>query len=664
VKSPALLALLLASACAVSTFAAPQVHVTQHHNHASRDGVFIDPAFTPFNAANMKRDTAFNGTIVGNVYAQPLYVEGGLDNRAKVIVVTQSNNVYALDAITGAVIWHRNVGNPITSGLPCGNINPIGITSTPVIDVPSRAVFLDAEVAGNGHQVFSLNVDTGAINPGFPITMNVAIAGFDSSVQSQRSALGLVNGTLYIPYGGRFGDCGSYRGRLVGIPLDGSQIGSWATGSTRAGVWAVNGVASDGTNLYVATGNGSGSVWNGNEAVIRLQPGPVFSNSAADFWAPLNWAALDSSDADLGGSGPVIFNLPGATPSALALQTGKDRNAYLVNRDNMGGVTTPVAQAVVSSGTIINAPVVYRTATSTYFAIRALSGTLSAFKINAASPPTITTGWTVSSPGRTSPFVTMTSGTNNAIVWAFGTGTGARLFGYNGDSGAVIFNGGGATDTISGARNFNTGIAARGRIYVAGDNKVHAFSVPRVPIVSAVSRKTHGSAGVFDVNLLAGNGVESRLGQGTGQGEHQLVLTFGGDVAVNGTPQAQVVSGTGTVSSVAVSGNTATIDLAGVANAQRVTVTLFGVTDGVNTADMPVTFTVLAGDTNDSESVNSGDAIQTRGRSGEESNATNFRSDVNADGIINSGDTLAVRARSGTSLLTATEPASAGSAKE
>jgi hypothetical protein len=105
------------------------------------------------------------------------------------------------------------------------------------------------------------------------------------------------------------------------------------------------------------------------------------------------------------------------------------------------------------------------------------------------------------------------------------------------------------------------------------------------------------------------------------------------------------------------------VNLTGVTNAQRLTVTLFGVTDGVNTADMPLTFSVLAGDTNDSEAVNSGDVIQTRSRSGEETGASNFRNDVNADGIINSGDTLAIRNRSGTAL-TSGEPALESAATE
>jgi hypothetical protein len=97
-----------------------QVNVTQEHNNLSRDGLYIDRAFTPANAANLTRDLNFNGTISGNVYAQPLYIEGG-PNGATVIAVTESNNVYALDANDGSIIWQRNLGPAVTSGLPCGN---------------------------------------------------------------------------------------------------------------------------------------------------------------------------------------------------------------------------------------------------------------------------------------------------------------------------------------------------------------------------------------------------------------------------------------------------------------------------------------------------------------------------------------------------------------
>src|ERR1044072_4283663 len=119
-----------------------QVNVTQQHNHLSRDGLYVDAAFTPANAAGLRRDLSFNGTISGNVYAQPLYIEGG-PHGAMVIEVTESNNVYALDADNGNIIWQRTPGPTVTSRLPCDNINPLRITGTPVVDLASRSLFLD-----------------------------------------------------------------------------------------------------------------------------------------------------------------------------------------------------------------------------------------------------------------------------------------------------------------------------------------------------------------------------------------------------------------------------------------------------------------------------------------------------------------------------------------
>ena len=197
------------------TTATAATNVTQHHNHDSRDGLYVDPAFTSAAANNLTRDTSFVGTISGNVYAQPLYIENGPGGVAMVIAVTESNNVYALNAATGSIIWQRNVGTAVSSGLPCGNINPVGITGTPVVDLTSRSLFLDAETAPGGtfkHLIFSLNVDTGATNSGWPVDVNAKVPGFDSSVQGERAALAIVGNILYVPYGRRAGDCGNYRG--------------------------------------------------------------------------------------------------------------------------------------------------------------------------------------------------------------------------------------------------------------------------------------------------------------------------------------------------------------------------------------------------------------------------------------------------------------------
>lgn len=621
------------------------VNVTQHHNNPSRDGLFIDPAFTPSAASNLSRDTNFNGTIVGNVYAQPLYVEGGPDNRAKVIAVTESNNVYALDAVTGAIIWQRNVGTPSGS---MGLISPVGITGTPVIDLASRALFLVAVISGPNNMVYSLNVDTGAINPGFPIDVNASFPDFSSSLEMQRGALTILGNMLYVPYGG-YADIGSYHGRVLGFSLDASQLGSWATSSLKSGIWSPGGIASDGTNLYVATGNAPGGTtpWGGSEAIVRLQPGPVFSGATTDYWAPTNWQSLDSGDVDLGGSNPIIVDVPGATPSALVVAIGKDRNGYIINRTNLGGVSAPVTQAVVSSGQVINSPATYRTSQGTYVALRPPNGTLTTFKITPGNPPTITTGWTVTSTGRTSPFVTSTDGTNNAIVWAYGHGTNQRLFGYNGDTGATIFAGGGASDTISGARTFTTGIAARGRIYVAGDNKVYAFKVPftAFQLSSVVSRKTHGAAGDFDIAMP---GVECR--SGGMNNDYTLVITFSNNLA---SGDASVTSGTGTISGTPViSGNTMVVNLTGVANAQTLGVTLNGLTDQFlqTLPNTVVNLGVLTGDVNGNSVVNASDVSAAKAQIGVPVSNANFRSDVNTNGAVNASDVSVVKSHSGEGL--------------
>ena len=466
-----------------------QVNITQEHNHLSRDGLFVAPAFTRSAAPNVRRDVNFNGTISGNVYAQPLYVERGPGNRAKVIVVTESNNVYALDAITGTVIWQRNVGAPVISGLPCGNISPLGITGTPVVHLGSRSLFFDAMINGpiKRHFIFSLNVDTGATRAGWPVNVNATARyngmTFTSSIQNQRAALGLVNGVVYVPYSGHRGDCGTYHGWVVGVPINNpSSVRAWATTAIGGGIWGHGGVASDGTNMFVVTGNtfNTGGNWGGGEAVIRLRAGPVFSGSPTDYWAPTNWLQLDSGDIDLGGCGAVLINVPGATPSQLVLALGVDGKAYLLNRNNLGGITTPVASAHVANSVRGQSAATYRTSQGTYFVFRNGTSAVSAYKITATNPPRIVPAWNVSQAGQGSPWITTTNGTNNAIVWVVGSETGGdqRLHGYDGDTGAVAYAGGGPNELMTNTRKWNTGIVARGRIYFAASNKVYAFAVP------------------------------------------------------------------------------------------------------------------------------------------------------------------------------------------
>ena len=121
----------------------------------------------------------------------------------------------------------------------------------------------------------------------------------------------------------------------------------------------------------------------------------------------------------------------------------------------------------------------YRTNQATYVVFRASSSSLSAFRITATNPPTIVPAWIVSRNGCGTPFVTSIDGTNNMIVWVVGASGDQRLHGYDGDTGAVIFAGGGANELMAGTHSYSTtGIVARGRIYVGADNKVYAFFPP------------------------------------------------------------------------------------------------------------------------------------------------------------------------------------------
>jgi hypothetical protein len=179
-------------------------------------------------------------------------------------------------------------------------------------------------------------------------------------------------------------------------------------------------------------------------------------------------------------------------------------------------------------------------------------------------------------------------------------------------------------------------------------NPTFQTCIPMVIPISAVSRKTHGAAGTFDVNLpLSGNpGVECRTG--ATPGNHQVVITFAN--ALSGVGGVSVASGTATVSNFSVSGAVVTVNLTGVTNAQRLVLDLTNVNDGTNIGDAFVPMNVLAGDINANGLVNSTDITQTQAQSGQAVTSANFRTDINANGFINSTDVSIVQSKSGTGL--------------
>ncbi len=166
---------------------------------------------------------------------------------------------------------------------------------------------------------------------------------------------------------------------------------------------------------------------------------------------------------------------------------------------------------------------------------------------------------------------------------------------------------------------------------------------------SAVSRKTHGAAGTFDIDLplVGSTGIECR---NDGSNNHQIVFrllapaTFTGAIATPGN------GGTASVASTSTSGNDVIVNLTNVSDRQTLMVTLQNVTINGGTANVSVPVGILAGDAIGNGSVNSSDVGQAKSLSGQNTNGANFRNDVTVNGTINSSDVGLIKSKSGNTL--------------
>jgi hypothetical protein len=477
--------------------------VLQYHKDARRSGNYADAAFTRAAAAMLKKDTTFTAMVTGAMYAQPLYFEGGPGGTDLLITATEQNEVTAFSATDAKVVWRKTLAAPATSGMACpGNITPLGVTGTPVIDAASRTLFVAAMTTGPKQQIFALSLDDGSPRMGWPVDVSGIKAGslaFVSADHNQRGALIIVNNTVFVPYGGFFGDCGAYHGWVVGVPIaNPSAPVAFATKAHAGGIWAPGGLASDGTSVFAATGNtmsdggglfSSPSTWGHGDAILRLGTDlkTIAESQTKDFFAAQNWASLDAGDLDLGGSGPILFTVPGATPSSLAMALGKGGGAYLISVDNLGGMGSGLQMKMVAggstSGGMIQAAAAYTTATGTFVAFRAVqsiqgcgsgTGYLGALKIEKTSPPTMSVAWCAGGSSTGSPIVTTTDGMAESVVWLV---AGGKVLGFNGENGMPVYTGGGAGDATGAVSKFQTPMVAKGRLYVAASNQLVAYTL-------------------------------------------------------------------------------------------------------------------------------------------------------------------------------------------
>ncbi|MFG2820164.1 PQQ-binding-like beta-propeller repeat protein [Kitasatospora sp. NPDC048365] len=296
---------------------------TQYHRDALRTGTVPD---LPAAGAPVRTWAA---RLDGAVYGQPLLVGG------RVLAATENNTVYALDPSGGTVLWSRNLGAPAReSELPCGNIDPLGITSTPVYDPATGLLFVLAELAGGRHQLTGLDAATGEV----VVRRDAEPPVGDRLAHQQRAALALWEGRVVIAYGGLYGDCGDYRGTVLSVPATGAgEIRAYTVPTGReGGIWATGGPVVDGGRLLVSVGNGesTGGGYDGSDSVLSLTP----ELTRADFFAPATWAEDNAADLDLGSLAPVRVG-----PYVLAV--GKRGTAYLLDAANLGGIGGEKARA-------------------------------------------------------------------------------------------------------------------------------------------------------------------------------------------------------------------------------------------------------------------------------------------------------------------------------
>jgi outer membrane protein assembly factor BamB len=446
---------------------------TYHHDNAHSG---YDPSAPAIGSVNPTPGWT-EKTLDGEVYAEPLIYNG------LVYAVTLNNTVYALDQASGAIMWSNHIGAPVSSGWQCGNVSPMGILGTPVIDVTGGRIYVAALLNSDHlYHVFGLNLANGAIVLGTAIPISIG-TGFDWTIQQERGALALANGFVYVPFGGRLGDCGSYHGWVVGVPTSGStSLNVYETPGAGSGIWAAGGVAVDDTtgNVFVATGNGvaSGcSTVNQNDAVVRLSP----TLTMTDYFMPQDWQAnWCLNDQDLGSASPTLIS------SSLMFASGKWGTGFLLNPSSLGGVDgqlfptpkpTTYAEADVCFGNHSDATFGGFAYAAPFVYVECEGRGLVALNVNTSTPSfgicSTTCGapdWSAGSPNTFGPPIVA-----GGAVWVANNGGG--LYAFDAASGVQLYHSAGFS-----VNRFVTPAEAGGQVFVPSLTVIKSFSfVPPPP---------------------------------------------------------------------------------------------------------------------------------------------------------------------------------------
>ena len=509
--------------------------VTTYHNDALRSGQNLtESVLTTANVNPSSFGLLRKLAVDGKVDAQPLVlaqwsIGGALHD--VVFVATEHDSVYAFDADTGATLWQESMlaaGESPSDAHGCYQVTPeIGITATPVIDRAAGTIYLVAMSKDSGGHYFqrlhALNLATGAERPGSPVTIaaSVTATGAPAAVNGQivfnpgsykeRSALLLNRGTIYTSWASHC-DEANYTGWIIAYDeatlqqtaiFNTNPSGNLSGIQGEAAFWNSNsGPSADSAgNIYAMTGNGAFDTTlnaqgfpSGNDfgnAILKLTAPAAGTMTVLDYFTMYNTVAESASDGDLGSGGlmllPDQMDASGATRH-LAIGAGKDRNLYLVDRDNMGkfnAADNSNAYQVLTSALSYNgnacASSGLATASGEYGAPVYFNGTvyfggsddvIRAYRLTQAklpSAPTMQTGQAFCYPG--APLSISANGTANAILWAVGNSlTQGILHAYDAnDLGTELYNSAqaaGGRDQFGPGSKFTPPTVANGKVFV------------------------------------------------------------------------------------------------------------------------------------------------------------------------------------------------------
>lgn len=298
---------------------------TTYHGTNTRWGIYPEPAVRRLRAAWT------TPPLDGAVYAEPIW------QGRTVYVATENDSVYAIAMGSGKILWRRHLGTPVPlSDLSCGDIDPLGITGTPVIS--GGRLYVAAERMPIQQRLFALSLSSGTVLASW----NLDLPGTHPSAQQQRGALTAVGGTIFVPLGGLYGDCGPYVGQIVAVHPGATSYRYRVPTAREGAIWAAAGlsVGPDGY-LYAATGNSaSDGAWDGGDSVLRL----TTTLHLAGHFTPANFRYLNQSDLDLGSTAPLPL------PGGQLFQVGKAGVGYLLSAAHLGGVGHPLARLQVCAG--------------------------------------------------------------------------------------------------------------------------------------------------------------------------------------------------------------------------------------------------------------------------------------------------------------------------